>query len=1462
MYETMYFITRKKFFNGAYTLQAVVSCIFILKLVFDEHLKVWDKNINDVVELVLTVLNMPLYKLDGPLHYLAWGVSTALLVVLVATGAFISYGLAHSSLDQMWVVSLFRGLLGFGLMFYFMPLQAWLAWVRCDYYDGILEGKSDFLRNLEIRDDQTESNMICFDSAQTHVLVLSILSIFLSILWFGLVMAGSLVHVNDPRSWSTLARPHCWCEIMDYSTGTFLLLISTFLAEFPIVLALSMFILRGFLAFFTIKLQPYYNEFMTDFKSALYVGQTYVALVFVIAASMDPSAGITVAALAGFPFLGAAGWFASSKYRQVVLKKALAEYQTEIEESESIGRNQNAGRGDSSAVLMGGQSKKDGQQAELTAVLQLGETNETLKENVWEVLDQEYVPGVTMSIWAWFAAVHVEVSTRFLQKDKCRLMPPELYLNIAENIYLKNLPTCGQSSYLALQYVTFITAYRENSGMAGKCLEDRIAHRMKINLGLGFSIFRKRKDIDRLKRSMDEDNGGDADAIGYEEIARMQQEASLAHLRCEMEIENVWQHLHNESLRLADKGGDVRTKTEIRLQRTQLLEKVVAAENRAEDAYIYVLERCKEAVKVFRDYARFLDTIKGDRHTAKLMVQRAEELDKTAKNDEAKSQGSESRKSDKDQDNSLLLRRQKKLAQVGWLKIKLRLASFLLFGSISALFVDYVVSILGYELTLLNLNESGSRRFYCQYAAMDVREMLIDANLNRSAAFEYAKKHIRYEMDFFLEMHINLAHEHRSTYEDLQLFYSSPIAEQVVNVPNPKTHSWTNRWRPMAVSGTDAPFRVIAEAYLAATMPMRHFNAYDKEKPSSAPEVAFLLENVNMVARGLDDATALYQMEAAYVAEKMRGIFIVLSALSGVIEIVLVVFIFRRAVVDAFAKLAVDVLQLGDSQHVPMAAVEHKIKMLKDAKTKSNQNATKNRGKKSAGADSESDSELGSDNGDTDQHDQQHNQARAMADDDEHQVTSVTRQQLVMSAFYYLCMIFLCACLTALCALCIIVVNNAERSAAEINNGSRRRWLGMRLKYFSSELIWNGPDFLSSAITGGAIRWLDTVQTIQCLLSRSAEAMLSVHYGMIYGEHQGFVGLPAERGFSQGGVKEWGPKGSTDMCSPFTWNQDHFRKSINTKGSIARYRPLDQTYFEKNCLTYLDPEVIPAGSFVMANERMQFFSDNFKGGLDKCDMYNAKCRRLSQAQYDALPESKCKYYKADGSCDEYDYSYYGKYRRINPVSHFLNRVVETNQDPCPQKPYPNSCYTRADAEDPACTCDDGSMRDEDCPDQVGTQGLHNFVLYLAEHSLTLGTKRFDELGAHNEEYEIIRSYDNIEWELGNLKAILLHQHEAISDMHTNTTITEIVYAFLVCVIFAQYFFLGKRIENLMIKHDHVSSIVKRLKKEASEISDKLKKTGEAKKAGLNNGAAEQYSDEDMSGEESPVSDEESIDAKA
>ena len=167
IHETMYYMVRKKFFNGLYDLQAILSSCFILRLVFDKKLEVWHPDIVEVVEWIFTVLNAPLYKLDLPEAYIGFGFAVCLFTLIIVLGGYVSYGLAHSSLNHPWMVTFFRALLGFGQTFYFLPFQTWLAWVRCDYF-GQFGNSGLHSNNLEIHDTATGQPMVCFSSSQVN----------------------------------------------------------------------------------------------------------------------------------------------------------------------------------------------------------------------------------------------------------------------------------------------------------------------------------------------------------------------------------------------------------------------------------------------------------------------------------------------------------------------------------------------------------------------------------------------------------------------------------------------------------------------------------------------------------------------------------------------------------------------------------------------------------------------------------------------------------------------------------------------------------------------------------------------------------------------------------------------------------------------------------------------------------------------------------------------------------------------------------------------------------------------------------------------------------------------------------------------------------------------------------------------------------------------------------------------
>jgi len=236
-------------------------------------------------------------------------------------------------------------------------------------------------------------------------------------------------------------------------------------------------------------------------------------------------------------------------------------------------------------------------------------------------------------------------------------------------------------------------------------------------------------------------------------------------------------------------------------------------------------------------------------------------------------------------------------------------------------------------------------------------------------------------------------------------------------------------------------------------------------------------------------------------------------------------------------------------------------------------------------------------------------------------------------------------------------------------------------------------------------------------------------------------------------------------------------------GSVGRFKALDHTYFESNCLTALDPNDIPLDSFSYTLARPFFFAKNYNPV--KCSYWRQRCRLVTQAQFDALPAAM-----------------------QNKASIAKKRLVipGTVADPCPEKPYPDSCFNAVGD----CTCDDGSLRDKACPDQVTSQGLHNFIVVMSENAMQLADAKPADITANNAYFRFLIDYDKPEWALGIIKAILLHQHEAIAGMQNNTLLTIAVYGFITVLIMAQYAFLGMRIQTLITRNTHISKIVDRL----------------------------------------------------
>jgi hypothetical protein len=280
----------------------------------------------------------------------------------------------------------------------------------------------------------------------------------------------------------------------------------------------------------------------------------------------------------------------------------------------------------------------------------LQEDNDSRKQRIWELVAEEFVPGVTMGFLEWFRAVRIEVRTRFVLEGKTNLSPSEMRLDVAENIFLRGIAEYPQSGYLQLQYILFLTAYRQNFAQA-KLKLDELERSMNTNLGMRFSIHRKRKDLDRLRQEhesgISDDNG--MGNLGFDEVQRMEALATEQHDKCINHMVYVWRKIRHMYTWDDDSNETEEGRKREQSKRVEALcnavEKLALVETKAEEAYVYVLTRCKAAVQVYRSYAKFVLDVKCNLRLSREVLARADDLDRTNQASESKSQGSSSRMS-------------------------------------------------------------------------------------------------------------------------------------------------------------------------------------------------------------------------------------------------------------------------------------------------------------------------------------------------------------------------------------------------------------------------------------------------------------------------------------------------------------------------------------------------------------------------------------------------------------------------------------------------------------------------------------------------------------------------------------------------------------------------------------------------------------------------------------------------
>jgi hypothetical protein len=707
----------------------------------------------------------------------------------------------------------------------------------------------------------------------------------------------------------------------------------------------------------------------------------------------------------------------------------------------------------------------------------------------------------------------------------------------------------------------------------------------------------------------------------------------------------------------------------------------------------------------------------------------------------------------------------------------------------------------------------------------------------------------------------------------MQTFYQKPHPEVVLQYPNPST---LKKYRAIAVSAADAGWRLIIASRELLKQPFELFEYFDKRYPESNIPLSFVLENGIMVTRALDQCTALYQLESNYIATKLRILFVILAAIAGCVEVVLIVGIYRVAIRNQYTTLnaAIQSLKELSPELVSSEVYQLTASILKDKKASKKAAKAANAmaaldGSEASGSDSEatsSDALSGSDgesegekseksgksskSGVTDELRKRSKRSserkRGVAMNDKSEVTSQRMQQSIISVVYCACLLVIWLCLVILCFLCIRVINAAQSAAGEINNSGRRSFLAERVAYLSSELVHSGPSSITQdeALLGGDLTWLSTREIIRCQLDRSILGLLSVHYALLYGKAAGWIDMA--QGFPRGPVREWGSGGSTDQCSPFTWDKEVFGIGVQLAGSLGRYESQDNLLFKSVCLTELPETAVPRTALTFQNPRLKPHSNPFLTGSTRCKLFRQHCRLLNADQHASLSaaEKRVRYSATtnflnmpdtDGAfasvpqCGPRTAGAPGKDGAAgkavdgNAGPKAIGNRVMPRPDPCPQTPYPAACYFRsmANDEEAQCQCTGGEVspegcvaeprqaRDFPCPDGTASSGLHNYLVTYIDTAIRLVSVQDSELDDKQSDYRFIADYYTPELIMGLSAATFLYLQEVMFAIEDSTIVTQVGFAIMLAVILLQYSFLKLRIYALAKKHDAVLRIVKR-----------------------------------------------------
>merc|ERR1711871_763070 len=142
---------------------------------------------------------------------------------------------------------------------------------------------------------------------------------------------------------------------------------------------------------------------------------------------------------------------------------------------------------------------------------------------------------------------------------------------------------------------------------------------------------------------------------------------------------------------------------------------------------------------------------------------------------------------------------------------------------------------------------------------------------------------------------------------------------------------------------------------------------------------------------------------------------------------------------------------------------------------------------------------------------------------------------------------------------------------------------------------------------------------------------------------------------------------------------------------------------------------------------------------------------------------------------------------------------------------------------------DASLKHADVKpqDPMMTMGLHTVVNFFMDNAISIANDPIEEINQDSTYFHRIYKYANGELQSGQeiagglFKSILIYQHDALTSMDNNTTITIVAFVVIMLVVMLQLAFLSQRIGSVVVNFHGITAIVQRILAEIEELSMEL-----------------------------------------